>query len=159
MERLDDRVLVGVTSGLCGFVVKNAMSRMLKAAHVTRTDTLDKAATMFIRPRRRPEAKAVAVGTLADAVTSSLCGVGITYMLSASGGDQATLKGALAGAALWLTMFGGLSSLGITENHPVDPASAIGSFVTNAAFGAVTATVAERIGSPELYNGKMPLHK
>ncbi|MGE5560126.1 MAG: hypothetical protein ACM3XN_03610 [Chloroflexota bacterium] len=159
MEQLNDRVLVGVTSGLCGFLVKNAMSRILKATRVTKTDTLDKAATMFIRPRRRPEPKAVAVGTLADAVTSSLCGVGITYMLSVSGGDQATVKGALSGAALWLTMFGGLSSLGITPNHPVDPVSAIGSFVTNTAFGAVTAAAAVRIGSPELYNGKMPLHK
>lgn len=157
MERLNDRVTVGVVGGLAGHLAKTVVSKGFKAAHLAKYDTLDKAAGMFIRPRRHPEPAAVALGEAADAVMAALFGVGVTYLLSATGTDRGIAKGAMAGAALWAVVAGGLSTLGATANHPVDPKSALVNLSSHLAFGAVTAAVIERVGAPEIFNGEMPL--
>jgi hypothetical protein len=155
--RIRDRIVLGAVSGLAANAVK-----LLTAKTAMRLDWAElhgplRAAGMLIPPHNVTQPKGLAVGYLADAVIAVVLGVLTVYMLSVTGKDRAVLKGAISGQVFWTALYGVLGTFGATNVRPELPETYLTAFLDHTLFGAVAATVASKLGHPDLFDGTIPL--
>lgn len=157
MKRIADRLLLGVLAGLGGNVVKLLIGRMAVRLGYAEIDGPQRATGMLVPSHKVADPLGKAVGWLADGVIGIMLGVGMVYVLSVSGKDQAVLKGTLAGQVMWTALYGVLATMGATKVKPVSPKTVLSEFIGHTAYGAVTAALVTNLGDEGLFTGEIPI--
>jgi len=157
MAKIKDRLLLGAVTGLGGNIAKMLIIKTARKLNWAEFDGAEKAAGMLVPAYKTTQPLGRVVGIFADNVIAGILGVTTVYMLSITGKDKATTKGALAGQAMWCALYGVLTTMGATVVHPPAPKTVLTEFAGHTAFGAVAATLAAKLGDPGLFNGDIPL--
>ncbi|NMB00380.1 MAG: hypothetical protein GX971_02490 [Firmicutes bacterium] len=158
MNKMRDRLLLGVISGLAGGAVKNVVGSILMKSHASEFGGPARAAGMLLPAHKIATPQGRLVGWLADTAIAGLLGIASVYMLSVTGKDNAALKGAITtGGVAWMGLYGVLGTLGATRVEPGHPRTVLSEFITHSIYGAVTGATACYLGDEGLFNGEIPL--
>ncbi len=155
--KIKDKFLLGVVSGFIGNIPKIILGKTLIKLGLAEIDDTHRAASILIPPYKLADPKGKAIGWLSDSGIASMLGVAFVYGLSITGNNKATMKGAMAGQAMWTVLYGALGSLGLTKVKPVSPKTVLSEFLVHTVYGATTAFVANKLADPDLFSGKVPL--
>ncbi len=149
-----DRVLLGIIAGVIGNIAKDASDTTLNTLGIAKGNYGQLATAPLTGERYKKTRIGLVVGYLADFILAAGLGVPIIYLLSHTGKDYAKIKGAGVGLAEWLLVIGLLGSLTPEGRKvfPLGPQSALASAWHHILYGATTATVATRLGAPELFS-------
>jgi hypothetical protein len=150
-------LLLGAVAGLSGWAVKSMIGQAAKSLKFAEIDGRERAAGMLVPPHLVNQPGGRIVGLVADALIGGMLGVASVYMHCVSGTDKATLKGAMAGQAMWTGLYGVLGTMGATKVSAVSPNTVLSELVGHTAYGAVTSSVIKALGDPGLFDGTMPL--
>lgn len=157
MVKIKDRILLGFVAGLGGNAVKTAIGKLARKLNWSEFNGTEKAAGMLLPAHKVTTPGGKLVGYIADNVIAGMLGVATVYMLSVAGKDRAALKGALSGQVMWSVLYGVFSTLGATKVYPPAPKTVLTEFAGHTAYGAVTATLATRLGNRGLFDRSIPL--
>lgn len=155
MQKIKDRIMLGVLTGLAGNVVKLSITKVAKKLGWADIDGPVKAAGMIVPTYKTATSGGMAVGYITDSIIAAILGITTVYLLSFTGKDKAALKGAFSGQAMWGILYGMLSTMGATKISPVYPRTALTEFVAHTAYGATATTVAALLGDPSLFTGNI----
>lgn len=148
--KIKDRITLGIAAGLIGGIP----SRFLNAWEY-RKGYIDfrwpqLAASPFY-PKGHKAAKGLPnwTGRIANQVLLGTTGIAVTYVLSATGRDQAMLKGAGISALEWLGLYGLSQKSELTSFKK--PLSDLLSFLDHVTAGAIMAILVSTIGDNTLF--------
>ena len=116
--KINDRIVLGIVSGLTGNMAKMVVMTFAKNINWSEITGREKAAGMLIPVHQAYSSKGKIVGHVADNVVAMILGVCTVYMLSITGRDKAWLKGLASGEAMWVGIYGVLSTMGATRTNP-----------------------------------------
>lgn len=157
MAKIKDRLLLGAISGLGANIVKLGIMRLARQLKLAEFDGIETAAGVLLPPHKISVPKGKLIGFVGDATIAAMLGTATTYVLSITGKDNYLLKGASSGMLMWTTLYGALNGIGISKLGPASPKTVLSQFIAHTAFGAVSATLATRLGDPGLFTGELPL--
>lgn len=150
MFKIRDRVLLGIVTGIiCGMP-----GRLMNAIeyHLGLTDVKygQMASSLFLPKNKVNTSEAKIVASLTNHINISLTGILVTYLLSATGRDNAVVKGAGVGSTLWIVIYGLTARLGlnIASKKPLAP---LLTFVDHAIFGALSGLFVSKFGHDSLF--------
>lgn len=152
MQKIKDRMIVGILAGLGANVVKNFLGLTAMKFGLAEIDGPHRAAGLLVPPHKIADPKGKLVGFIADSVMAGTLGVLTLSGLSMFGKKHAVIKGGLAGAGMWTILYGALGTMGATKVNPVSPSTVLAEFVEHTAFGAVTATLITQMGDESIFN-------
>ncbi|HBX23184.1 MAG TPA: hypothetical protein DEF34_06085 [Desulfotomaculum sp.] len=154
---IKDRFLLGIVSGLTGNAVKIALGSLAMKYNLSEFDGPVRASSMLLPAHKITGKRGKVVGYLADNIIAATLGIVSVYALSITGKDRATLKGALAGGMMWTALYGVFGTMGATRIRAALPKTALTEFFVQTVYGAVTATVASKLGASGLFENTIPL--
>jgi hypothetical protein len=152
VEKIKDRVVLGVVAGLAGNAIKTTIDMASVRAKISQRSFRQTAAGVWVSNRKEANSiKGQLLGGLLDFGMGILGGIGMAYHLSLTGKDHAALKGIVSGIAMGsaITYF-----IGCTPNNqlrPTDATSNLSYMLSHAAYGLVAAAVAAALGDPSLF--------
>ncbi len=150
MFKIRDRVLLGILAGvICGLPgrVTNSVEYHLGLTDVKYGQI---ASSLFIPKNKVNTSEAKIIASLTNHTTISITGIIITYLLSATGRDNAVIKGTGVGSVLWIAIYGLSARLGLTIRSK-KPLSSLLSFIDHAVFGAFCGLFAAKFGHSSLF--------
>lgn len=155
MNKINDRILLGVIAGLGGNLVKTAIDEMsLKAKFSQRSFRSTAAGVWVARKKDADSVYGQLLGGILDFGMATLGGVGTVYMLSKTGRDSLVVKGLASGITFGATITALLSTLPTNRVKPKDAVSNLSYVASHAAFGLVATAVAAQLGAPSLFDAK-----
>ena len=154
--KVSDRVILGIISGVGANLVKTVLMDISRRIGWASINGAERAAGMLIPPHFLARKTGRAVGIIADYAIGGLLGVGTVYALSMTGKDNALLKGALTGQAMWTMLYGALGTMGATRVGPSEPTTVLSEFAAHTAYGTTAAFLATSLGDERLFNGRQP---
>lgn len=156
--RIKDRIVLGIICGLAGNVAKMSLMSLAKQRNWAEITGREKSAGMLLPPHQAYSPHGRIVGIAADNVVATMLGVGTVYMLTFTGKDKALLKGMALGEAMWVSLYGVLSTMGATLIGPLSPKTVLSEMVGHAIFGATATLAATTLGDPALFqkNKQLP---
>ena len=152
MQKIKDKMILGVLAGLGANVVKNVLGLTAMRFGLAEIDGPHRAAGLLVPPHKIADPKGKLVGFIADSVMAGTLGVITLSGLSMFGKKHGVIKGGLAGAGMWTMLYGALGTLGATKVNPVSPATVLAEFVEHSVFGAVTAVLITQMGDESIFN-------
>ncbi|MGI6226254.1 MAG: hypothetical protein ACOYJ1_08385 [Peptococcales bacterium] len=154
MKKINDRITLGIISGIIGNLAKETVNGSLSRIAFGRVDGSNIASGIFLprwKSKYLPTKKTRFIGFVADNIIAGFLGVSTVYLLSLTGNDHHRLKGASAGHFAWTSMYGFLSKMGATSVYPVSENVNIKGLISHTVFGIVTSEVAIRLGDESLF--------
>lgn len=155
MKKIKDRILLGVLSA----AIPGAFARLTNAFEYRRgwTDELySQTGSSFILTEKIAKTNSLeskVIGSLVNNTTTSVAGIGISYLLSATGRDNALLKGAGVGAMQWLALWGITGKIGLKVRSK-KPMTHFLSFIDHVVSMANTALLVSVLGDDSLFPDK-----
>lgn len=156
MRKIEDRLQLGVISGLTGVLVKDLVGVLITKAGLAEDASPQMAAGMLLPAQKVASPLGRLAGWLADAAVGSALGIATVYTLSLTGKDRPFLKGLTTGALAWVGLYGVLGNMGATNVRTVKPRTVLGEFLTHTVYGMVTAATAAYLGDEDLFDGGIP---
>lgn len=155
MNKIRDRVILGLACSLIAGVVPKVTNAIEYKARLTDIRVNQPAASLFL-PKREAKANTTQGKIIASLVNNSMgaiTGTIITYILSVTGRDKAMIKGAGMGALQWIGIYGFLSRLGLIVEGNKRWTSIL-SFIDHTALGALTGLLVSKLGDDSLFPDK-----
>jgi len=152
VKKIEDRVLLGVISGILGSTIVKIINPIEYNLGLTDLRYNQPAASLFLSKRDVVEntAESKVIASAVNNAMAAATGTIITYMLTASGRDYAMLKGAGFGLLQWIGIWGFLSRVGVTlKSH--EPLTHILSIIDHSLFGASVGFLISRLGDDRLF--------
>lgn len=155
MNKIKDRVLLGVIAGLCGNLVKTAIDEVSLKKKISQRSFRETASGVWVSTQKEASsAKGQILGGLLDFGMGTLGGIGIVYLLSKTGRDHLVTKGLVSGITTGSAITALLSAFPQNKVRPKDAASNLSYMLSHAAFGLITTFVAAKLGDKSLYDSK-----
>lgn len=151
MEKIKDRFLLGIISGLGGNLAKVAVEQFFNKIGFSKTSGYTTAAGIFLKKSDISTPYGTALGIIGDNMIAAGLGISCAYWLTLMGKDHYFLKGAGLGAAEWSALYGVLSKMGATSIYPVKPKDGLVTYLSHLAFGAAKMTIAVNLGDERLF--------
>lgn len=156
MKKIQDRVQLGIISGLAGVFVKNLVGTVLVKTGLAEEGAPQRAAGMLLPAYNVAAPLGRAAGWMADAAVGCLLGIASVYVLSFTGKDRAPLKGLTTGALAWVGLYGVLGNMGATNVRTALPRTVLSEFIGHSVFGLVSTATAAFLGDEDLLTAGMP---
>lgn len=156
MRKFQDRITLGIISGLIGNIAKALVSEGFEAKNFVKVDSASNSGRFFIGPKKISKGKGKIIGVLADTSIAMVLGIIGTLILSSSGKDKYALKGIANGAFGWMALYGALGNMGINGNKKRSRSinDTLGNFVNYTVFGLVTSIAIVGLGDDSLFKPK-----
>ena len=151
MQKIKDRITLGIVAGILANVVKQGLSYLFKELKITNITAPDKASAMFIPKKKTKKLLGSTLGVVADFCIACKLGILLVYIFSATGRDNHLLKGWSLGSSAWTLIYGFLSRLGGTGFSIVRPRDSLSNFFIQAVFGLAAAEFIVRLGDEKLF--------
>lgn len=153
MVKIKDRILLGALSGILASFPARIINRLSHAKKLTDIRYNPLAARLFLDEKEIKTTPGVLTGAIVNNINTATTGVAITYLISATGRDNAILKGMGISAFLWILVDGALSShlLKIKSKKPIGPITHLAEHLF---YGAVCATLITKLGDDSLFPPK-----
>ena len=152
-----DRLVLGFISGLGGTVAKNYLVAYLKKRGLAELNGIETAAGILLPGYKVATPGGKVVGHIVNMLIGGTMGVGLTYLLSTTGNNNATFKGASYGACIWGLLYGAIASMGGSAVRPVLPKTLLSNLAGHITYGVITSSLITRVGDEGLFNGTIPL--
>ncbi len=110
MFKIKDRILLGTLSGASASFVARIVNRYSHSKGLTDIRYNPLAARLFLPENKIKNTPGILLGAIVNNVNTAATGVFLTYLLSATGKDNAVLKGMGTGAFLWVLVDGLIST-------------------------------------------------
>lgn len=164
MRKIRDRILLGMVTGIICGIPGRVVNDMEYHLRLTDVKYGQMASSLFLPKSKINTPEARIIGSIANHAMTSLTGVVVTYLLSATGRDKAAIKGMGVTSIFWMALFGLGAKLNITLNSK-RPLSSMLSYIDHAVFGALCGLFASKAGDDTLFpdhqvkgnSGKLPL--
>ena len=156
MKKIQDRVQLGIISGLAGVFVKDLVGTVLVKTGLAEEGAPQRAAGMLLPAYKVAAPLGRAAGWMADAAVGCLLGIASVYVLSFTGKDRAPLKGLTTGALAWVGLYGVLGNMGATNVRTALPRTVLSEFIGHSVFGLVSTATAAFLGDEDLFTAGMP---
>jgi len=154
VNKIKDRVTLGIVAGLAGNLVKTLIDEVSTKKKISQRSFRGTAAGAWVSKKESTGTNGQLLGGLLDFGMGSLGGVGTVYLLSTTGKDHLVTKGLLTGISMGSLITFALAAVPTNKAKPKDAASNLSYLVSHAAYGLVTTFVAAKLGDPSLYDVK-----
>ncbi len=155
MNKIKDRVLLGVIAGLCGNLVKTAIDEVSLKKKISQRSFRETASGVWVSTQKEASnVKGQILGGLLDFGMATLGGIGTVYLLSKTGRDQLVTKGLVSGITVGSSISALLSAFPQNKVRPKDAASNLSYMLSHAVYGLITTFVAAKLGDDSLYDSK-----
>jgi len=149
MKKIKDRITLGAISSIIASI-PSATSYIIFNKLGLNDYHINYPASIFLNRSRTNTSEGKIVSALVHTITDCSSGVVSTYVLSATGRDNAFMKGAGVGSFYWLTLNGLIYNnlLHIKSKKPYAP---IYSWAHHALFGGLCAFAASKLGDDSIF--------
>lgn len=150
MFKIKDRILLGTISGTASAFVGRIINRYSYSKGLTDIRYNPLAARLFLPENKTKNTPSILLGSIVNNINVAANGVFLTYLLSATGKDNAVLKGMGTGALSWILVDGLISGhvLKVKSKKPLSPAMHL---FDHLLYGALCATLITRLGDDNLF--------
>lgn len=163
MAKIKDRIALGIISSLISTVPATALDLMANKKGLS-DYYYNQVSTLFLPRSQSNSLEGKLVSVLVNNITSCMNGVATTYLLSATGRDNALVKGVGVYGMSWLTL-NGLMYQEVLDTKTKISHSPLVSFLIHVVAGAVCGFSASKLGDDSLFpdiettskNQKLPL--
>ena len=153
MRKINDRIYLGMLSGIIGWVAFRLTDVLLFKNGISKRSYPTIAAGILVSSRREAEKwSGQFLGTLMDMGLCMVGGVSMVKMLTTFGRDKLVPKGLFFGLAFGGVITAVLSKLSNKKVIPNDATSNILYIVSHAAFGLASIFTAAKIGEDSLFD-------
>lgn len=153
--KIKDRFLLGVVTGLIASIPGRVLNEIEYRMGLTE-HTYEKAAgSIFVQHNEINTPAGKAIGIIANQALVATAGVATTYVLSATGRDNAVTKGIGIKMLYWMLLEGLPSNLGIAISHK-KPQTPLLSILDHIIFGASCGYLASKLGDDSLFPDATP---
>jgi len=148
--KVKDRLLLGALAGIICGIPGRLVNDFEYDRGLTDVKYGQMAANLFLPKNKLNTKEARIVGSLTNHTSISLMGITLCYLLSATGRDNAALKGAGIGAAAWTAVYGVTARFGLSVKTR-KPLAPILSFVDHTLFGVMCGLFISKLGHDSLF--------
>lgn len=154
MFKIKDRILLGLISGILAGVPGRIINKFIYKKGLTDIRYNPMAAELFLPKKASKTQGGVLLGLIVNNINVAVNGVGLAYLLSATGKDHKLLKGMGTGAFLWIMIDGimGSQMLKIKSSKPLGPAIRL---LDHLLYGALCSTLITQLGDERLFPPKV----
>jgi len=142
-----DTIILGITSGLIGNVIKDISNYFIWRANKTEMLYGHYAASTLVEPVKTIELKNFLIGQALDMTYGAALGVPLVYLIKKTGRDYYLLKGAGLGLLLW----GILYNYGPASIKPKETKTHLSALFNNLLYGISTAQAAVSLAHPGIF--------
>jgi len=150
MKKIKDPILLGVTAGLTGVLLKYIGNIISTKLGYNKTSYAKLAAKIYMSDRDAKSPLGKKAGILADAAIGAGLGVGYVYVLKFTGKDHALMKGVGYSHGVWTLLLGGANIVG-GRIFPLKPKSILSTYVEHSLYGLGLALTATNLGDDDLF--------
>ncbi|WP_407309750.1 hypothetical protein [Desulfosporosinus sp. SB140] len=155
MQKIKDRHILGIVSGLCGSIVKTAIDEISLRKKISQRSYRETAAGVWVSSRKEATSwKGNLLGGMMDTGLSMLGGIIKVNLLSNNGRDHYITKGAFYGVTYGAIVGALMSGFSTNKVKPKDASSNLSYILGNAAYGMVTTVVASKIGDDSIFDSQ-----
>lgn len=151
MEKIKDRFLGGVISGLLANLAKEGIEWTAYSLGISKEIGSEKAAGFFLQANEVKTPMGRVIGITADNGIAAFLGLVDVYLMTYSGKDHAVIKGLTIGNATWEAAYGVLSNMGVSTKITRDAKTTIVSWIAHSVFGMTKAYLITKICDPRLF--------
>ncbi len=150
MRKIKDRILLGSIIGALVSVPLQICDVWLDMRGITDVNYGPNAAKIFLKKKKAKSLGGRIIAAAINTVNTGLVGTVITYTLSLTGKDNATVKGAGVGALMWIGLAGLFTNkvLNIKSKQPMSPLISLGFHLL---FGAGCGYMISKLGDDSLF--------
>lgn len=150
MKKIKDRILLGAITGIAVSAPLQIVDALIHWRKITDVSYGYSASRLFLKKKESKTPGGKAVSSIVNFINAALTATSIAYILSITGKDNAIVKGAGAGALMWVGLNGILSTaiLGTKSKKPATPLSA---FTLHLLLGALCSYVIIKTGDERLF--------
>ncbi|WP_088188363.1 hypothetical protein [Desulfosporosinus sp. FKA] len=153
MKKINDRILLGMLSGIVGLIALMVTDNISSKAKISQRSFATTAAGVWVSSRRQAEKwQGQLLGTL---MTIGLCmvgGISAVKLLTTYGRDKLVAKGIFLGVTFGSVITATLSGLAHNKVKPKDANSNLSYLVSHALFGLATVLTAAKAGDDSLFD-------
>lgn len=151
MQKINDRFIGGIISGILANLVKEAIEWSAYGLGITKEVGSEKAAGFFLPKNEVKTTLGRAIGITADNGIAAFFGLVDVYLMTYTGKDYALAKGMSIGNASWSAAYGILSRMGASTKVSMDAKTTIVSWLAHTAFGVAKSYIVLKICDPKLF--------
>lgn len=153
MNKIKDRMTLGIVSGLIGTIVKTASDELFLRKKASKRSFRVTAAGVWVDTKREASTPyGQVLGTIMDLGLGMVGAVGQVYILSKTGKNNLFAKGALFGMTFGSTITAMLSGFNANKVKPKDAKSNLTYILSSGIFGVVTTYAASLLGDDSLWD-------
>ncbi|MGI6544140.1 MAG: hypothetical protein ACOX44_14030 [Limnochordia bacterium] len=151
MQKIKDRVVLGVVAGLSANLIKQTIEWAAYNQKISLEVGADKAAG-FLLPHYMIRTKmGRCIGLAADSTIAACLGMFGAYFLTFTGKDHPLLKGLCIGNATWTIVYGILTRMGVSSSVYRDKNTTAVAWLSHTAFGISKFFLLSKLGDPSLF--------
>ncbi|MFZ5942790.1 MAG: hypothetical protein ACOYVD_01685 [Bacillota bacterium] len=154
MEKIKDRITLGVVVGIAANLIKQGLSFLFKELGWSTITPDKKAGGIFLSRKKTKQPEGKILGIIADFCIACKLAILLVFLISSTGKDNHLLKGLSGSSTAWIVMYGFLSRIGGTGFSIIRPKDAITSLLTHAVFGLVASQLIVTLGDESLFQPK-----
>lgn len=151
MQKIKDRIVLGVVAGLTANLTKQAIEWTAYRYHITREVGADKAAGFLLPPNKIRTKAGRCIGLVADSSIAACLGILGVYVLTFTGKDYPLVKGVCIGNATWTMAYGILTRMGVSSSVYRDKDTTAVAWLSHTAFGISKFWLLNKLGHPSLF--------
>lgn len=157
MQRIKDRLLLGVVAGVGGNLVKEVIAESSIRSGLSKYSCRRMVPHLVLSEKDAKSWKGWIIGTTTDFSVACATGTLLVYTLTHTGKDYSWLKGIIVSNGILDQVFNAFSTL--LPQVKKDPNSNILCKLIHTLFGITTASIITKLGSDSLFTKKSrPLH-
>ncbi|WP_206752208.1 hypothetical protein [Desulfosporosinus fructosivorans] len=153
MNKIKDRITLGIVSGLIGTIVKTASDELFLRQKASKRSFRVTAAGVWVNTKRQASTPyGQILGAIMDLGLGMVGAVAQVYILSKTGKNNLFAKGSLFGMTFGSTITAMLSGFGSNKVKPKDAKSNLTYIFSSGIFGLVTTYAAALLGDDSLWD-------
>ncbi|MHB8076012.1 MAG: hypothetical protein ACYDGZ_19860 [Desulfosporosinus fructosivorans] len=153
MNKIKDRITLGIVSGLIGTIVKTASDELFLMQKTSKRSFRVTAAGVWVNTKRQASTPyGQVLGTIMDLGLGMVGAVAQVYILTKTGKNNLFAKGSLFGMTFGSTITAMLSGFGSNKVKPKDAKSNLTYIFSSGIFGLVTTYAAALLGDDSLWD-------
>lgn len=153
MNKIKDRITLGIVSGLVGTILKTASDEVFLLKKISKRSFRETASGVWVSSRREARSPyGHILGQIMDLGLGMVGAVGQVYLLSKTGKNNLLAKGSFFGITFGATITAMLSGFNTNKVKPKDARSNLSYVISNAIFGLGTTYTASLLGDESLWD-------
>lgn len=151
MKKIKDPIVLGGIAGFIGNLAKNLGNEVSIALSFSKLSYAEIAGGVFMKRRETMTPLGKAIGYFGDSAIGGALGVGLVYVLKATGKDHAIAKGIGYSHIVWTVLVGGINKIGISSIKPPDRKTVLSSYINHTLYGIAAALAITLLGDKDLF--------